>query len=85
MDKELTEEDLEELSTKTSLRQSFRFSKDLFRDSFRRGGAYSEESNQFQESLYNRAWLIHSMLMFSRIAWPLMGIAVWEKAYTKES
>ena len=35
--------------------------------------------------LCTRAWLIHIILMFSRVAYPIMGIALWQKAYDKDN
>ena len=34
-----------------------------------------------QESLYTKSWLIHIIMMFSRIVYPILGIAYWQKAY----
>ena len=35
--------------------------------------------------LCTRAWLIHTILMFSRVAYPVVGIAFWQKAYNKDN
>lgn len=35
-------------------------------------------------SLYNRAWLLHSFLTFTRVVYPIIKIASWQKAYSPE-
>lgn len=34
-----------------------------------------------QYSLYNKSWLIHIVMTFSRVVYPVLGIAHWQKAY----
>lgn len=63
--------------TKVKVKQSLRFCLDLFKDTFKKGGAYSEEMEKIQHGLHTRAWIIHMIMMFSRIAYPLLGIAFW--------
>ena len=70
-------EDKEENLTKVVIKQKLRFGLDLFKDTFRKGGAYSEEMEKIKHVLHSRAWLIHMIMMFSRIAYPLLGIALW--------
>ena len=57
--------------------QSLRFGKDLFIDTFKKGGAHREEMEKVKHSLYTRAWITHSVMMFTRVLYPLLGIALW--------
>lgn len=34
--------------------------------------------------LYTRAWLIHIIMSFSKVVYPFLGIAIWQKAYDKD-
>lgn len=49
----------------------------LFLDTFRRNVAYKQEMKNIKHSLYNKSWLIHIVMTFSRIAYPILGIAHW--------
>ena len=60
-----------------TVKQTFRFTKALFKDTFRRGGAYRDEMLNVQRSLYTKSWLIHMIMMFSRVAYLILGIAYW--------
>ena len=63
------------------IRQTVKFTTQLFKDTFNRKGAYSIEIRNVQASLYTKSWMIHCVMMFSRVAYPLLGIAFWQKAY----
>ena len=49
-------------------------------DTFRLG-AHEEQARIVQASLWTKSWLIHLVVTFSRILYPLMGTAYWQKAY----
>ena len=31
--------------------------------------------------MWNRAWILHSLLTLTRIVYPILGVATWQKAY----
>ena len=34
-----------------------------------------------ESQLYTKSWICHCIMMFSRVAYPILGIAYWQKAY----
>ena len=46
---------------------------------------YKEEMKKLQQSFYSKTLGIHIILMASRVLWPFLGIATWQKAYKSEN
>ena len=61
--------------------ETLRFLKQLFKDTYRKDGAYREERDRVMNSLYPKAWLIHLCINATRIVYPILGMAQWQKAY----
>ena len=52
----------------------------IFYDTFRKS-SYEREKENLESSLVTKAWITHIIMMVSRIVYPLLGVAYWQKAY----
>ncbi len=53
----------------------------LFRDTFNNGGEFAQQVKNVELSLYNKSLLFHVIFNFTRILYPLIGLAHWQKAF----
>lgn len=68
----------------TAIKENFRFSKNLFVDTFKLKGTFEAEKKQIQASLQTRAQIFHTLLTLNRVIQSLLGITAWQKAYRKK-
>lgn len=61
---------------------TWRQTKLLLRDTFRRT-SYDEEKLVIERILLTKGWILHTILMSTRVIWPIFGIAFWQTAYKK--
>ena len=55
--------------------------KHLFIDTFKSGGEFHKQVNKVELSLYNKSLLFHAIFNFTRILYPIIGLAHWQKAF----
>ena len=69
----------------SSVRVTFTFSAQLFKDTFRRSGLFKEKEEMkiIKNSMMTKAWVTHLILMLSRVVFPVFGIAYWQKAFNE--
>ena len=53
------------------------FIKQLFRDTFFKGGAYEDEMKILEGGLRTKTWIIHITLMVSRVVFSSLGQSYW--------
>jgi len=58
-----------------------RFTWKLFKETFQYKGLYSEQRSQIEAMLCTKSWVLHCVTTSSRILFPLLGVAYWQKAY----
>ena len=51
--------------------------KQLFRDTFFKGGAYEDEMKILEGGLRTKTWIIHITLMVSRVVFSSLGQSYW--------
>lgn len=44
-------------------------------------GRSKEEMKKLEENLYTKTWLCHCVMMLSRVVYPLLGIAYWQRGF----
>jgi len=50
-------------------------------DTFRKNSEFQNETKNIEANLYTKSWVIHSVMMSSRVVYPLLGISYWQKTY----
>ena len=66
-------------------RQTLSFTKALIVDTFRHNPQTRQEIQKLESSLCYRAWVFHCIISLSRVVYPLLGIAYWQKAFQRRS
>ena len=62
-------------------REAYHLGLSLYKDSFKNNSGKMEDIEIVDKVLYMRAWLFHSLLTFTRLVYPLIGISFWQKSY----
>lgn len=65
---------------KLSLRGTYRKSKMLLHDTFFQC-SYEEEKSSVEDMMLRKSWVIHIVLMSTRIIWPIFGASYWQVSY----
>lgn len=70
--------------TPTTFKESFKFSQNLLKSTFKRDSPYKNEIDKLKHILNTKAWIFHILSISSRVLYAVLGISSWQIAYKEK-